>query len=117
MSSWRSVVEEAALAPATEPQMAEASKVLSQSVGVGDQVGSAPTRISAHRTALRARPDLALASTGLVTAAAAREAHAATLAEFSKSNDDALALGSAKEAEGASSVASKAADAAIARAC
>ena len=59
--------------------------------------------------------DLALASTGLTTATAAREAHAATQAEFSKVKDNALAPGFAKEADGASFVAGKVADAASLR--
>ncbi|HSK77044.1 MAG TPA: hypothetical protein VLQ45_11340 [Thermoanaerobaculia bacterium] len=54
--------------------------------------------------------DLALASTGLASATAARVAHAATQAEFSRASDNALASGFAKEAEGASSIAGKAVD-------
>jgi hypothetical protein len=54
--------------------------------------------------------ELALASTGLAPATAARAAYAATQAEFSRAQDDALAPGFAKEAEGASSVVGKVVD-------
>ncbi len=162
MSSWRSVVEEAAFAPVAEPLRGEASNALRQSLD--EQLRSVVKRIEGEFTLGSPLPyepalvepllgdvaalldrcaayqreaseleikwvqhqlesqlagklseldlDLALASTGLASAMAARAAYAATQAEFSRAQDDALAPGFAKEAEGASSVAGKVVDAA-----